>query len=132
MPARILSKRSSQTEVVGEVDDFIAFSLSKNILIVPLRSGAGIRIKILEAMALGKPIVATSMALEGIPAQHEKDVLIANTPEEFQLALKRCFQDSAFAQQLGRNARDFVLLNFDKQQVYSVLVEQLQKRLRVE
>ncbi|MBL7754138.1 MAG: glycosyltransferase [Chitinophagaceae bacterium] len=132
MPARILSKRSPQTEVVGEVDDFIAFSLSKNILIVPLRSGAGIRVKILEAMALGKPIVATSMAMEGIPAQHDKDVLIANTPDEFKQALIRCFQDTGFAQQLGSNARDFVLLNFDKQQVYSALYEQLQKHQRVE
>lgn len=131
MPANLMSKRDAQIEVVGEVEDFVNFSLSKNILIVPLRSGAGVRIKILEAMAMGKTIISTSMALEGIEAIHEKHVMIADTPEDFQACIHRCFQDEEFAIRLGENAKEFVLLNFNRQRIYHHLLQQLKKLLRI-
>lgn len=131
MPANLMAKKDVQIEVVGEVEDFVHFSLSKNILIVPLRSGAGVRIKILEAMAMGKTIISTSMALEGIDAIHEKHVLIADTPGDFQACINRCFKDEEFATRLGENAREFVLLKFNRQRIYHNLLQELKNLLRI-
>ena len=52
-------------------------------MVVPLLSGSGMRVKILEGMALGKVIITTSLGLEGIPASHQENILIADTPEQF-------------------------------------------------
>ncbi|HPI55393.1 MAG TPA: glycosyltransferase, partial [Chitinophagaceae bacterium] len=76
MPASILSRKDHKLVVVGEVDDVVRFSLEKNIMIVPLLSGAGVRIKILEAMAMGKTIITTSIGAEGIGATHQQHLLI--------------------------------------------------------
>lgn len=123
MPASFLSLKLKQVEVVGEVNDFISFSLQKNVMIVPLQSGAGIRIKILEAMELGKTIISTSIGAEGIGAKHREHLLIANTSDEFVQSLKECFSNPAFCHSIGKNAREFVSSHFRKQDIYHDLVE---------
>ena len=123
MPASFLSRKEKQVEVVGEVNDFINFSLQKNVMLVPLQSGAGIRIKILEAMELGKTIISTSIGAEGIGAKHREHLLIANTPEEFVHALHECFSNPSLCDSIGKNAREFVSSHFRKQDIYHELVK---------
>jgi len=118
MPAAFLKRQEKQVTVVGEVNDFITFSLEKNIMIVPLQSGAGIRIKILEAMELGKTIISTSIGAEGIGAIHDENIFIADTAEEFLTCLKTCFEHPEEAQRIGQNARLFVSSHFHKKQIY--------------
>ncbi len=124
MPAAFMAKEDKQIHVVGEVNDFIQFSLQKNIMIVPLQSGAGIRIKILEAMELGKTIISTSIGSEGIGATHNENILIADTPEEFIKCLEMCFHQPAEAKLIGDNARKFVSSHFHKKQIYQSAIEQ--------
>jgi glycosyltransferase involved in cell wall biosynthesis len=69
--------------VTGGVEDIIPYYESSHIAIAPIRFGGGTRIKILEAMSLGRPVVSTSLGAEGIEAIDGRDLLIADTPEEF-------------------------------------------------
>ena len=125
MPPSLFSKENKQTEIVGEVDDFMQFSLEKNIMIVPLLAGAGIRVKILEAMSLGKTIITTSIGAEGIGATDGLNILISDTVESFIHNLKFCFSELEKAKQIGEQAKKFVEINFQKKKIYSEVVSQL-------
>lgn len=123
MPKPIFDKQNKQTIVLGEIDDSIAFNISKEIMIVPLLSGAGIRIKIIEAMALGKCIIATTVAVEGIGVQHGVHMVIADTAEEFSSAIKQLLSDKNRQQQVGQQAKLFVQHFYQKEKMYHDLVE---------
>jgi len=124
MPKSLMKKENNQTVIVGEVEDLAEFSLSKNIMIVPLLSGAGIRIKVLEAMAFGKVIIATEVAVEGIGLTHQKNGLIANSSEEFKAQLLYCFSHLEEIKTIGKHAKQFVEASYSKEKIYSEVVEQ--------
>jgi glycosyltransferase involved in cell wall biosynthesis len=73
-----------------------------------LFSGSGVRIKILEAMALGKTVITTSIGAEGIMCQHQKNILLADTPAEFLNAISNCYTEPGMAEQIGVNARKYI------------------------
>ncbi len=125
MPPALMAKESKQVRVIGEVDDVVRFSLEKNIMIVPLLSGAGIRIKILEAMSLGKTIITTSIGAEGIGATHRENILICDTAEGFITELNFCFKQKDQAQLIGKQAKKFVAEHFQKHKIYAQVLEQL-------
>ena len=83
IPNQFYAKNIKNFKVEGEVPDAKQFMLSKDIMIVPLLSGSGIRIKIIEGMALGKTIITTSIGAEGLDINDGVNILIANTPQEF-------------------------------------------------
>ncbi len=91
--------------IVGEVEDSHKFINSKSIMVVPLNSGGGMRVKIIEGMALGKTIVSTSIGAEGIEYENGRDILIADTVDEFVSAIDKCLSDKAYADQVAHNAR---------------------------
>ncbi|MEJ5994728.1 glycosyltransferase family 4 protein [Pedobacter sp. Du54] len=99
--------------VEGEVFDAIEFMNSKAIMIVPLLSGSGMRVKIIEGMAMQKCIIATSMAAEGINCEHGKDILIANTPDEFYRSILQCITQPQRWREIGENARKTVERDHD-------------------
>ena len=113
MPQRLLSLQGDGISVVGEVPDALYFIASKQINIVPLQSGSGIRVKIIEAMSAGKTVIATSVAAQGIRYTDGVDILIANSPDEFAMQVKRCADDPDFCRQIGRNAYRLVLSDYD-------------------
>jgi glycosyltransferase involved in cell wall biosynthesis len=86
----------------------LEFVNSKSIMIVPLLSGGGMRVKIVEGMAMQKCIISTSLGAEGLKTQNGHDILIANNREEFYNAIRRCITDEEYCKQLGRNARKLV------------------------
>lgn len=83
------------------------------VFIVPLRLGGGTRLKVLEAMAMGKAIVGTSKAVEGIGLVDGRDALIADTPEEFARDVQRVLDEPALRIQLGLAARRIAVDRFD-------------------
>ncbi|HMT35340.1 MAG TPA: glycosyltransferase family 4 protein [Chitinophagaceae bacterium] len=125
MPPSLLSKENKQIDVVGEVDDFVQFSLEKNIMIVPLLSGAGIRVKILEAMSLGKTIITTTIGAEGIGGTHKKNILICDTVDEFVETIQFCFHEREQAKKIGLQAKAFVNTYFQKHKIYTDIIKQL-------
>jgi GT2 family glycosyltransferase len=87
--------------VTGRVDDIRPYIARSAVYVVPLRLGAGIRGKILEAWAMKKPVVATSVASSGLEAEAGRNLLLADDPREFAAQVMRLFQDTDFSQRLG-------------------------------
>jgi len=94
--------------VTGAVPDIRPFINNASVYIVPLRVGGGTRLKILEAMAIGVPIVSTSIGCEGIGLTNEVDILIADTADEFAAQTLRLLGDAPLRQRLAGNARELV------------------------
>jgi glycosyltransferase involved in cell wall biosynthesis len=88
----------------GEIEDEHDFISSRSVLIVPLLSGSGVRVKILEGLTLGKAIVTTSIGAEGIPVQSGKELIIADAPEAFAKAVIQLINNPDHIQQLGHEA----------------------------
>ena len=103
-----LLNSTKNVELHGEVDSAMNFMETYGVMIVPLLSGGGIRIKILEAMAKGIPVIATSTALEGIHAIHKKEVYIANSPKEFKKAIELYQSNPQVFKEIGENASKLV------------------------
>ncbi len=97
----------------GEVEDALTFMGKYNIMAVPLLTGSGIRIKILEGMATGKCIVTTSIGAEGIPLTQGENILIANDGESFANHLKSLISNKELSERISLNARKFIQENFD-------------------
>ena len=83
-------------------------------MIVPLFSGSGIRIKILEGMSLGIPIISTSKGAEGIPYKNYHNILIADTINEFEEAVYLLIEDKKLAKKIGENGKKLVEALFSK------------------
>lgn len=98
--------------VTGRVDDIRPFLERSPVYIVPLRSGSGTRIKIFEAMAMGKAVVSTALGAEGLPVTDGENILIADDPRKFAGAVIRILRDRESAARLGRAARALVEKHF--------------------
>lgn len=109
--------------VEGEVEDSHKFINSKSIMIVPLSSGGGMRVKIIEGMALGKTIISTSVGAEGIAYENNKNIIIADTADEFVQAIVKCINDKTFAESIGNNAKALVEMKYDNQKICKNLVD---------
>ncbi|TAL61265.1 MAG: glycosyltransferase [Bacteroidetes bacterium] len=109
--------------VVGEVENACDFMNSKGLMIVPLLSGSGIRVKIIEGMALGKTIVTTSLGAEGIPCKDGQNILIADTPEIFAEKIIKCINEKMTFTIIGDNACRFAKQRFSSQEVVKKLLE---------
>ncbi|WP_443936634.1 glycosyltransferase family 4 protein [Pedobacter sp. MW01-1-1] len=94
--------------VEGEVFDAVEFMNSKAIMIVPLISGTGMRVKIIEGMAMQKCIIATTTAAEGINCRHGYDILIADSADEFYRSILQCIINPQRWVEIGENARKTV------------------------
>lgn len=94
--------------VTGGVPDMRPYLTSAAVAIAPLRIGAGTRLKILEALAMGKAVVTTSIGCEGLAARDGEHVLIADDPEAFALAVVALLQDPARRRALGEAGRRLV------------------------
>ncbi|MFN7875751.1 MAG: glycosyltransferase [Pirellula sp.] len=99
--------------VTGEVEDVRPFVHRSQIFVVPLQHGSGTRLKILEAFAMGKAVVSTSIGAEGIPATDGKELVIADSPSQMANAIDTLLQDPNRRSALGMAARAFVVKNFD-------------------
>lgn len=105
--------RREGVEYLGEINDAYDFMNSKAVMVVPLFAGSGLRIKIIEGMALGKPIVTTDIGTEGIPTENGNNILIANNEEQFIEAITRLISDRELADRIGTNAIGFIQEKFD-------------------
>ncbi len=109
--------------IQGEVDDALEFVNSKSIMIVPLLSGGGMRVKIVEGMAMQKCIISTTLGAEGISFNDGVNILIANNQEEFYEAIQRCIVDEEYCKQIGINARKLMEEQHDVNKVTKNLVD---------
>lgn len=127
-----LQKRMELPNVVfvGEVADAYDFMNSKSVMIVPLFSGSGMRVKIIEGMALGKSIVTTPIGAEGIDVQHRRHLLIAENETDFVQAVSDLLDDQDLFLEIGRNAIGFIHENFDNLATAGKLIDFYQQYIR--
>ena len=120
-----LERRLSLDGVVylGEINDAYDFINSKAIMVVPLFSGSGMRIKIIEGMALGKPIVTTDIGTEGIPTIDGNNIMLANDADKFVESINRLINDRELFNQIGKNAIGFIQEKFDNLSQAGALIE---------
>ncbi|MCB0207888.1 MAG: glycosyltransferase [Anaerolineae bacterium] len=104
---------SKNITLTGFVDDVRPLIAQSWISIVPLHVGGGTRLKILEAMALKTPVIATSKGAEGLDAEHNKHLLIVDSPEDIADAIVRLHHDTALRQELIANAYKLVKEKYD-------------------
>ena len=100
-------------ELTGFVDDVRPLIARSNICVVPLRQGGGTRLKILEAMALGTPVVSTSKGAEGLDVRDGKHVLIADTPSTFAQAIIRLIEEPETGLEISENAHKMVVEKYN-------------------
>jgi polysaccharide biosynthesis protein PslH len=117
MPRWMLNLDLPNVVVLGEVPDAPAFLTSKAIMIVPLFSGSGIRIKIIEGMAAGKTIISTSLGAEGIRYTNHENILIANAPCEFFEMISLCAADRELSEKIGKQAQTLIETDYLPQNV---------------
>lgn len=99
--------------VVGPVEDLRDAYHSHRVMVAPIRAGSGTRLKILEAFAAGIPVVATTLAAEGIAAEHGRHLLIADTAVDFARAVARVLKDDRLASSLAGAAAGLVRGAYD-------------------
>ncbi len=107
--------------VTGYVDNATPFLEESAMLVVALRSGGGMRVKIVEALQWGVPIVTTRIGCEGIAVSDGHDVLIADDPQTFAQSAIRLLRDRAFADRLSANGRQLVAQKYDWRSAYAAL-----------
>ncbi|MGA7670488.1 MAG: glycosyltransferase family 4 protein, partial [Nitrolancea sp.] len=95
-------------EVVGEVPSMDEWYERADLVVVPIRAGGGTRIKMLEALSFERPVVATSMAAEGLEVESGEHLLLADRPIPFARCCLSLMQDRALADRLARNGRSLV------------------------
>ncbi len=117
MPGWLTQLRLDNVSVVGEVPDAGEFIRSKSISIAPLLSGSGIRVKIIESMSHAKAVVSTTIGAEGINYTNKKNIMIADTPEEFVDAITWLYNNPRQAEEMGRNARELVRQDHDIEKI---------------
>ena len=116
-----LSKQPG-VQVTGRVSDLAPLYHQADIVVAPIRAGGGTRIKILEAFAYQRPVIATTLALEGIAAIHETHVLIADNSEAFIKACISLIGQADQAKKLSDNAYVLVCLNYSQE----IIMKQIQ------
>jgi glycosyltransferase involved in cell wall biosynthesis len=103
-----LASLRAQIRVTGTVDDVRPFLGEAEAMIVPLRVGGGTRIKIYEGMAMGIPVVSTTIGAEGLAVKHGENILLADSAEDFAKAICDLFSNNELRGRIGGNALEMV------------------------
>ncbi len=114
----------------GEVEDAIEFIDNHTVMIVPLLTGSGIRIKILEAMAMGKTVISSTIGAAGLEARNGEHLFLADTPDEYISVLEKLSDQDGLLQRTGMKARQFVTENFDNLVLSEKLISFYKEQLK--
>jgi glycosyltransferase involved in cell wall biosynthesis len=113
-------KKYPKIELTGRVDDVRPFIARHAVYVIPLRIGGGTRIKVYEAMAMGKAVVSTRIGVEGLPVRNGENVLLSDKPEDFADAVITLLKDEEARKRMEINARCFVETSFSWEKVAQV------------
>ncbi len=125
----LLEKRFPNVVIHGEVTDAAEFISRNSVMIVPLFSGSGMRVKIVEGMVMGKVIISTSLGKEGIDASDKQHLLVSNTADQFIDAIQYCVDHPDEAALIGQNAMEKVAQQFEKKEAAKQIMDIYQSLL---
>jgi glycosyltransferase involved in cell wall biosynthesis len=117
-----LAERNPGTiQVTGYVDDLAPHLEESALMVVPVRAGGGMRVRILEAFAYAMPVVTTTVGLEGIHGTPDHDVLVADTPSDFADRTSELLENVSLQEKLSTNGRELATNKYDWQAVLSAM-----------
>ena len=108
MPEDLLALRMPGLTVEGRVPDADAYMATRHVMVVPLHSAGGMRVKIIEGMAMGKCVISTPMGAEGIACTDGHDILLADSAAEMVARMCQVLDAPERCAAIGRNARELV------------------------
>jgi glycosyltransferase involved in cell wall biosynthesis len=108
-----LNQKNTHIVVTGRVEDVRPYLAEASVFVAPLRIGGGTRIKIFEAMASGLPVVSTAIGAEGLSVQHGRNILSADTPQEFADAIVNLFRNESMWTRVAENGKQLVTHAYD-------------------
>jgi polysaccharide biosynthesis protein PslH len=129
MPLDFFHITRPNVQIIENVENGKTFFKQHQVMIVPLRSGSGLRIKIIEGMAYGKAIVSTSVGAEGIKCTHGKNILIADNAGDFAISVIELLTNAQTRKNIEENAAAFASAEFDNSKVVSGLLAFYKKLL---
>jgi len=113
MPERFKKLTSQNITIIEDVKDSKEFYANYDVMLVPLWSGSGLRIKLVEGLAYGKAIITTSIGAEGIPYTNGKNMLIADTANDFVKDILEVLNNPSLKHDLQKSARNLAESHFD-------------------
>ena len=122
MPDWLFKKKNINVFNHKEVQDSSKFISEHDVMLVPLLSAGGIRVKIIEGMAHGKAIISTKIGAEGIDYKNEENILIADSPKDFYNEALKIISGNTDFKKIGENAREHILKTYDQNKISKKLV----------
>ena len=122
MPEWLTTMKDPHIDVVGEVPDAKAFVSNNDVAIVPLLSGSGIRIKIIESMAMGKTVITPRVGAEGILYDEDVNIIIAENKAKMVEAIRSINENPQIAVTIGQAARRLVEETYDNRKIIARLL----------
>ena len=115
--------------ILGRVENIASALADASLVVVPLRSGGGTRLKILEALAMARPVVSTSIGAEGLDLRPGEEIVLADTPEAFADEVIRLLTDPEAAIRLGASGRLAVLRRYEWGRIREVIHGEIARAL---
>ncbi len=115
------AQHPNSIKVTGYVPDLAPYLEQSTVMVVPVRAGGGMRVRILEAFSYAMPVVTTTIGLEGIQATPEKDVLVADTTIDFANRVIELLEDPALQEKLSIHGRRLAETKYDWQVILSAM-----------
>ncbi|MEG1572191.1 MAG: glycosyltransferase family 4 protein [Bacteroidales bacterium] len=122
MPDWLANIKLPNVIILGEIEDVKLFFASKQVMIVPVLSGSGVRVKIIEGMTAAKMVITSTIGAEGIDYTDRKNIWIAETPLDYLNAVVAIVENPAIAEQIGQEARKLILEQHDSEVVLATLL----------
>jgi glycosyltransferase involved in cell wall biosynthesis len=129
------ARRDRRLVLTGFVDDVRPYLEEASVYVCPIRDGGGTRLKILDALAMRKPVVASSVAVEGLEVTSDKHLVIADTPRDFARQVTRLLKERDLRESLASEGRRLVEERYDWSAIGSKLNDVYEKtveRFRIE
>ena len=117
------SKRNPNLEILGYVEDIRPHVSKAAVFIAPIISGSGTKLKVLTALALGKPVVTTSLGAEGIKVTPSDDLIIADNPKDFANETISLLKNAELRRKLGENGRNLIAREYS----WKVITQKMNK-----
>ncbi len=130
-PAELLARARDAIDVTGRVPDVVPWLNAAALVVVPVRVGGGVRVKVVEALAHGKPVVASSRALEGLNVADGVEVAIADTDDQFVSRIVSLLESPGARADLARKGREWAVANLGTERwvgEYEALYDTLRPR----
>jgi len=117
---RSFSRQNPHIHVTGTVEDVRQYIARSILCVVPLRIGGGSRLKILEALAMKKAVISTTIGAEGLKITHGKNILLADTPDVFAQSVLDCLEQDSLRNSLAEEGYELVAKNYDWERLANI------------